>query len=217
MLKGATTGIILLVAFSTACGGGARVAPRAPAAASSSAPLSAQSLFEAGRYRDVIQTAEDLPASQVSPEHVWLAAQSYLRLDRQADARVQFERLSGMSSDPAWQTAARLALAVNSGLQEERGQAEAAAEFYPAHPFVQYQLGIAYSSENRLADAAQAFDRCIAAAPRFAYAYYQSALVYEHLDRADLTVSRMEAFVRLAPQAPERPAVESVLRRIRRE
>lgn len=66
------------------------------------------------------------------------------------------------------------------------------------------------------ASAADTLDRCIAADPNRAYAYYQAGLAYNEIDRADLMIIRFEAFVRLAPDAPERPRVESILQTVRR-
>jgi lipoprotein NlpI len=69
-------------------------------------------------------------------------------------------------------------------------------------------------ARNDFASAARIFDVCIATGPTFAYAYYQSALAYQHLDRPDIMANRFDRFVRLAPKAPERAEVESVLRTI---
>jgi Flp pilus assembly protein TadD len=63
--------------------------------------------------------------------------------------------------------------------------------------------------------AVQAFERAIEARPRFAYAHYQAGLAYDRIGRADLLAARFETFLRLAPEAPERAAVEGILRTIR--
>jgi regulator of sirC expression with transglutaminase-like and TPR domain len=69
---------------------------------------------------------------------------------------------------------------------------------------------------SRTPAAAQAFERCVEADPRFAYAYYYAGLAYDRLNRADLMINRLEMFQRLAPEAPERPEVESILQTVRR-
>jgi len=175
---------------------------------------SLQSLFEAGRYREVVQVVAD-SSGAVSPEDSWLAARSYLRLRQVADARAQLRGLEGVNGDSAWPTVARLALAQLDDSPEafERARADAAA--YPGHPFVQYQLGLALADRGEFAEAARAFDRAIGADPSFAYAYYDAGLTYQRLERVDVATTRFETFVRLAPEAPERPAVESVLRTMR--
>lgn len=173
-----------------------------------------QSLFEAGRYADVVGTVAAAPEGQARPEDIWLAFMSDVKLARQADARDLLSRLAS-GSDEAWHVVARLALALLDGNVEELQRATAAAEAYPSHPFVQCQLGLAHTNRNNFTEAARAFDRCVDANPGFAYAYYFGGLAYDRLERADLTADRLETFLRLAPDAPERPAVESILRTIR--
>jgi len=63
--------------------------------------------------------------------------------------------------------------------------------------------------------AAETLDRCIAANPRRAYAYYYAGMAYRQLDRVDLMADRFDTFVRLAPDAPERPQVETILNSLR--
>ena len=194
------------------CGAGSTV--RVPRATVPRAITSVRSLYEAGRYQEVVQAVAN-SSGAVSPEDRWLAARSYLRLRQVDDARALLSEIEDANPDPAWQTVARLALAQLGENAEDFARARAETEGYPAHPFVQYQLGLALADRREFAEAARAFDRAIAADPSFAYAYYDAGLTYERLDRADVATTRFESFVRLAPEAPERPAVESVLRTMR--
>ena len=75
--------------------------------------------------------------------------------------------------------------------------------------------GVAAFDRGEFAAAAAAFDQCIKAHPGDAYPYYRAGLAYYEINRADLMVNRFESFVRLAPDAPERPEVESILRTAR--
>ena len=75
--------------------------------------------------------------------------------------------------------------------------------------------GVAAFDRREFATAAAAFDQCIKAHPTDAYTYYRAGLAYYEINRADLMVNRFESFVRLAPDAPERPEVESILRTAR--
>lgn len=75
--------------------------------------------------------------------------------------------------------------------------------------------GVAAFDRRDFAAAAAAFDQCIKANPADAYTYYRAGLAYYEINRADLMVTRFESFVRLAPDAPERPEVESILRTAR--
>ncbi|MEQ1575035.1 MAG: tetratricopeptide repeat protein [Vicinamibacterales bacterium] len=92
---------------------------------------------------------------------------------------------------------------------------QASVEAAPIDGQVLYDQGLVYASQGDYAAAARAFDACIEANPRFAYAYYQAGLAYDKLTRPDLTAIRFETFLRLAPDAPERPQVESILRTMR--
>ena len=66
------------------------------------------------------------------------------------------------------------------------------------------------------AGAAERFDRCSQADPTRAEAYYRAGLAYYEIGRTALMVDRFETFVKLAPDAPERPQVESILNTMRR-
>jgi Tfp pilus assembly protein PilF len=79
-----------------------------------------------------------------------------------------------------------------------------------------YDSGVEQLARKEYAAAAQTLERCIEMDPTRAYAYYHVALAYQEMQRIDLMVARLETFVRLAPDAPERPAVEAMLRTVRK-
>ena len=54
-----------------------------------------------------------------------------------------------------------------------------------------------------------------AAAPRFAYAHYYAGLSHYRVGRTDKMAAAFEHFLTLAPKAPERPQVESIMRTLR--
>lgn len=173
-----------------------------------------QALYESGADREIVNRVKAGVPDSVTSGDRWFAAQSQLRLGLRNDALEELSVLSQSASDPAVQVAAQLAIGrlTNDEAMLERARADASA--YPDSPFVQYELGLSYAVRNDFVSAARIFDACIGTAPAFAYAYYQSALAYQHLDRADVMANRFDQFVRLAPNAPERPEVESVLRTI---
>jgi tetratricopeptide (TPR) repeat protein len=171
-----------------------------------------QGLFESGRYQDVLNS---VAAGDESARARWFAAQSSLRLGQRDEAARQFARLAEIGGSPTWQVVSDLALALLRNDPEEIDRARETAAAFPSDPFAQYELGLAHARRNDMAEAAQAFDRATQADPRFAYAYYSSGLVWDKLDRADLTIARLEMFERLAPDAPERPEVASILQTVR--
>jgi tetratricopeptide (TPR) repeat protein len=206
-----------LIAGTAACGGGRSVPRAAPIPPDISAPVtdnSVQGLFESGRYAEVVDRVS-VAAPPTDPEALWLAAHSYTSLGQHEQAERRFMDLSMSTSDPAWQAASQLALAVIGGSADSIDAARRAARAFPTTWFVQYELGLADASRGDFNAAAQAFERAIESRPRFAYAYYQAGRVYNRTGRSDLMAARFETFLRLAPEAPERTAVEGILRTIR--
>lgn len=176
-------------------------------------PSTIQALYESGEDREIVNRVKSGVPGTVSGADRWFAAQSQLRLGLRNDAINDLTALT-RDADPAVQVAAQLAIGRLTNDEATLGQARAAAGTYPESLFVQYELGLSYAVRDDFASAARVFDACITTAPGFAYAYYQSALAYQHLDRPDIMANRFDRFVRLAPNAPERPEVESVLRTI---
>jgi len=187
--------------------------PVASPASSAPSPPPIQALFESGQDREVVNRVSAEPPG-AAPVDVWFAAQSKLRLGQRNEAVGDFMALSESSADPALQVAGQIGLAVLTNDDGALASARAAAGGYPASVFVQYELGISYALQNDFASAARSFDVCIDTSPTFAYAYYQSALAYQRLNRPDVMANRFDRFVRLAPSAPERPQVDSILRTI---
>jgi hypothetical protein len=201
---------ILIVAACASSQGRTQIAR--PASVPSSSSI--QTLYESGEDREVVDRVKSSVPTAVSGADRWFAAQSQLRLGLRNDAINDLTALTQTGGDPDVQVAAQLAIGRLTNDEVTLDQARAAAAAYPESLFVQYELGLSYAVRNDFASAARVFDACIAAAPTFAYAYYQSALAYQHLDRPDIMANRFDRFVRLAPNAPERPQVESVLRTI---
>jgi lipoprotein NlpI len=63
--------------------------------------------------------------------------------------------------------------------------------------------------------AMEAFNRATELDPAFAAAHYNAGLASYRAKRVDLMANHFETFIRLAPNAPERPEVESILRTVR--
>jgi tetratricopeptide (TPR) repeat protein len=169
-------------------------------------------LYESGRYQEVVNSVN---SGERTAQALWFAAQSSLRLGQRDEAASQFAQLPQAGGSPAWQVVSDLGQALLRDDAGEIDRARQAAAAYPSDPFVQYQLGLAHARRNDMAAAADAFDRCTQADPRFAYGYYNGGLAYDRLNRADLAIVRLEMFVRLAPEAPERPEVTSILQTVR--
>ena len=177
-------------------------------------PSTIQALYESGEDREIVNRVKSSVPNSLTGADRWFAAQSQLRLGQRSEALNDLAALTQTGAEPAMQVAAQLAIGRLTNDEATLDQARTAAGAYPESLLVQYELGLSYAGRHDFASAARIFDVCIATAPTFAYAYYQSALAYQQLDRPDIMANRFDRFVRLAPNAPERPEVESVLRTI---
>lgn len=193
--------LIILAVLVTAIGVNAQEAPNG------------QKLFESGRYE---QAASVLASPASAPEAIYLAGQSYVRLNQPDAARAQFARLVALEGAAAWPLVGQSATAVVDGNAQAAIEAAMhAVETAPAQFHAQYQLGLAYSSAEQWEAAAAAFERAATIDPSFAYAHYYAGLAQSKVRRLDRMALHFEYFLRLAPEAPERPAVVSLMRSVR--
>jgi tetratricopeptide (TPR) repeat protein len=186
----------------------------APAMLGGQAPPNPQSLYEAGSHEQVVKAIAS-QGDQVSPASTYLAGQSLLRLNRRDEARAQFAKLS-TGGDPTWSLVGESATALLDGNNklaiEKATQAVAMA---PDQFHSNYQLGLAQSAAEQSEPAAAAFAKAAAIDPSFAYAHYYAGLAFSKLKQLDRMGTHLEYFLKLAPNAPERPAVEALMRSLR--
>ncbi len=178
--------------------------------------LSPQQLFETGQSEQALQAInEQRERGGAGPADTFLAAQILVKAEQNENARQEFERLAG-EDNPEWRLIADSALALLGGdsqraLQVATKSVEAAPEQFYAH----YQLGLVKARLEDWAGAAEAFDRATQLNAGFAYAHYYAGLAYSRIKRTDRTAEHFERFLKLAPKAPERPAVETLVRTLR--
>jgi tetratricopeptide (TPR) repeat protein len=169
-----------------------------------------QRLFQSGSYEQAVEAARD-----ADPASTYLAAQSLLKLDRTDQAAAQINRLKD-SDQSGWRLIGESGEAM---LANDAGRAvdlaRRATEADGGNPFAQYQLGLAASKAADWGTAAAAFTRAIELKPDFAYAHYYAALAHQRQRQLPKTAEHFDAFLRLAPDAPERSAVVAILRTIK--
>ena len=181
-----------------------------------------QQWFESGQDQQVIHAV----AEGSEPAVVYLAALSYQRLERTADAQRMFERLMARAEDDPWAAIGRSGSLLNAAVAEGSPEAAAAATEAaqaaraavvraPGVAQAHYQLGLVHGRRRDYASAVAAFEATFAADPRFAYAHYYAGLSYYRVARTDKMAAAFEHFLTLAPTAPERPQVESIMRTLR--
>ena len=78
-----------------------------------------------------------------------------------------------------------------------------------------YQLGLVESAQDKQAPAAEAFAKAAALDPQMAYAHYEAGMAYYKIKRVDRMAVYFENFLKLAPNAPEAPAVKSIMKTVR--
>ena len=206
---------------------------QAPAPASQ---MSAQKLFEAGKYDPAIQAlASKRQSGSTTPAEDYLAGQIHLRMNQNDKAKQEFARLT-TSSDPVWKLIGESAVALvdnrvdealdkatQAAKQLENAQSAAGAAMPPvtADPrrteafHAQYQLGLVKAKKEDWTGAAEAFERAATLDPVFAYAHYYAGLSYSKIQRPDRVALHFDHFLTIAPNAPERSAVTSIMRTIR--
>ena len=186
------------------------VAALAVAAVAATAQEDTRKLFEAGKYQAVVeQTPADAPA-----DAQYLKALAHLKLDQPEQAREAFLRLERAAQ--AWRSVGQSAIAFADGNQEaalEAARAGVAAD--PGLAEAQHQLGLVLDARGDNPGAAEAFVKATQANPQMAYAHYYAGQSFYKAKRVDRMAVYFENFLKLAPNAPEKPAVESIMRTLR--
>ena len=180
-------------------------------AASAQALADVRTMFDAGQYQQAIDAAK---ASQ-DPHVMFLVAQSQQKLRRPDDARKIYEQLAARPD--AWKAIGKSAVALLSsnaaGAAQEADQAVArGGSVAEGH----YLRGLALSAQQNFAEAAAAFQKATELDPNWAPAHYNAGIAYSKAKRPDLTAEHFQTFLKLAPQAPERGEVQSILRTLGR-
>jgi tetratricopeptide (TPR) repeat protein len=173
----------------------------------------ARKSYDAGAYQQVVDAVGD---SQ-DPRLVFIAGQSQQKLRRPDDARHAYERLAARPAADPWSAIGRSAIALLSG--DAAGgvqQADQAVAGGPSIAEAHLQRGLALSAAQNMGDAAAAFQKASDLDPTWSYAHYYAGIAYSKVKRADLTASHFQTFLKLAPQAPERGEVQSILRTLSR-
>jgi tetratricopeptide (TPR) repeat protein len=201
----------------------------------------AQTLFEAAQYDQALEAItnerNDHPTGQ---ETAYLAGLIHLRKNQSDRAKEEFSRLL-QDADEVWRLIGESAVALASSqldpaidkaneasskaregmvpadqlasLSPDRKAEEASKR--PKRFHADYQLGLVKSRREDWAGAAEALDRATMVNPAFAYAHYYAGVAYSRIQRADKVASHFELFLKLAPKAPERSAVMSIMRTLR--
>jgi tetratricopeptide (TPR) repeat protein len=183
-----------------------------PTIATAQTAAEVQRLFEAGRFQQVVETTQP----EAEPAALFVAAQSHQKLGAVEEARRTYERLAGREETDPWRFIGESAVRLldddtGAALASARRATELAGDLADAH----FQLGLVLAKRQEWASAAAAFDRAAELRPNHAYAHYNGGLMHYRANRTDRMANHFEQFLKLAPEAPERPEVLQIMRTVR--
>jgi tetratricopeptide (TPR) repeat protein len=170
----------------------------------------AQKLYESGKYQEVVERT----SSETAPEARYLKALAHRKLDQNEQAKGAFRQLA--EAGDAWRAVGESGVALADGnVDEAVNAARTAVERNAELPQAQFQLGQALDAKGENAPAAEAFAKAAERAPQMAYAHYQAGMSFYKAKRIDQMAVYFENFLKLAPNAPESPAVQSIMKTVR--
>jgi tetratricopeptide (TPR) repeat protein len=163
--------------------------------------------YDAGRYQQVVGA----PAGD--PRVAFLVGQSQQKLGHRDEARQAYEQLAARGEDDPWHSVGQSAIALLGGNAGEAAEAAKQAvargdSLAEAH----FQHGLALSVRQDMGGASAAFEKAAELDPSWADAHYYAGLAYSKIKRVDLMASHFDTFLKLAPQSPQRPEVQSIMR-----
>ena len=171
-----------------------------------------QKLFEAGQYQQVIDSVQP----DGDPAAVYTSAQSYQKLGQTDRALDAYATLASRGEDDPWHfvgVSGQQVLQddVDGALNSARHAVDMAGDMAETH----YQLGLVLAKRSEWAPAAAEFERVTDLNPSNAYAHYYGGLMYYRVNRPDKMANHFEQFLKVAPDAPERPEVTQIMKTIR--
>lgn len=171
-----------------------------------------QKMFEAGRYQQVIEAAPPDGA----PGAVYLAAQSQQKLGADAQAAGLYGQLAGRDASDPWRFIGESGrLLIEGNIDAAADAAQRAVAMGGDLPEAHFQLGLVLARRESWPMAAAEFDAAAMLNPSNAYAHYYGGLMHYRANRPDRMAIHFEQFLKLAPDAPERPEVTQIMRTVR--
>ena len=183
-----------------------------PLAQAAAPPTTAQ----APEWQSFDQAVQKAEGERDNPESTYLAAQAFSKMDNSGRAAEEYSRLRERGEED-WKAIGESGAALVAGnLDEAMAAATRAASANDGNPYAHYQVGMVATRQNDFQRAAAEFGRSAELKPDLAYAHYYAGLANQRVKQISKMSEHLEAFMRLAPEAPERDAVAAILRTIRR-
>jgi tetratricopeptide (TPR) repeat protein len=173
-----------------------------------------QKLFESGKYQEAIDAVKAQPGAP--PDQVYLRALAHRKLGQNEEAKQAFGALAGAAEGSVWREIGQSGTAlVDGNLDGAQAAATKAVEVDGNSAPARYQLGAVESARDNQAQAAEAFAKAADLDPQMAYAHYEAGMAFYKVKRVDRMAVYFENFLKLAPDSPEKPAVQSIMRTVR--
>jgi tetratricopeptide (TPR) repeat protein len=174
--------------------------------------VSPQKLFESGKYQQAIDSVKK--RSDAPPDQVFFRALAHRKLNQNDDAKEAFGALA--RGDGAWKEIGASGTALIDGnMDDAAAAARRAVDADGDSAQARFLLGLAESARNNQQQAAEAFAKATELDPQMAYAHYEAGMAFYKAKKVDRMAVYFENFLRLAPNAPERPAVQSIMKTLR--
>jgi tetratricopeptide (TPR) repeat protein len=171
-----------------------------------------QRFFEAGQYQRVLEATQ--PDSD--PSILYTAAQSHQRLNETNEAMDKYGMLAGRAESDPWHFVGESGQQlIQDNVGEAEGSARRAVDMDGGLPEGHFQLGLVLAKRQQFAAAAAEFDKVTELQPSSAYAHYYGGLMHYRANRPDRMAIHFEQFLKLAPDAPEKPEVTQIMRTVR--
>lgn len=172
-----------------------------------------QKLFEAGKYQDAIDRIKARP--DPPKDQIYLRALAHRKLNQNDEAKEAFGALAA-GDEGVWKSVGSSGTAwIDGNLDAAEAAAKTAVEQDAGSPQAHYQLGLVESARGNQAPAADAFAKAAELDPQMAYAHYEAGMAFYKIKRVDRMSVAFENFLKLAPNAPEAPAVKSIMKTVR--
>jgi len=174
-------------------------------------------LYDEGRFEDAERILGPLSEQEdTNPEVHYYRGLTLLEMGRMAEAETQLDQASreGLAPDRLKVGQARVAL--------KKGETDRAIvllneaqEANSASAAIFHYRGIAQASKQDFTAAAADLEKAVELDPSNAQSHYYAGMVYGRLRRTDRMVNHYQMFLKLAPNSPEAPKVQSLLRSVR--
>ena len=172
-------------------------------------PVQIQRLFESGKYQQVV----DSTTPDSAPDVLYMTAQSQQKLGAADQAAQTFGRLAERPEADPWHFVGLSGRQLVEGnVEGATAAARQAVAMAPDLPYSHFQLGLTLARQQAWAEAAAAFDAASERQPSNAYAHYYGGMMHYRANRIDRMAVHFDQFLKIAPEAPERPEVMSIMR-----